>query len=524
MKKILTLFIVLLLSSFSHGATKSTMLSFNEIIKLNKKTRHQYLKVVAKQLVRIDTEKEMKTSWLEVLGLYTTAHAEAYRCIGGGVPIPDTASRCGAREYAGFSCPSGYEICNPFIFGVKSETEPVCFRNATTEKCYKETSPGVTTFTDPVFNKDGAREAYENFKKQVDDICDNGASIAESSRERRKACQKIRRQTEINKQRDLNGFVDNRSSEVADDWLRRSQDHAFARAASEGPLSFGPEYDSELGGGRDIMTYTGNPADYPLGGDTGDIPGDYFQGGDPEAKGVFGELHAKFKNNPKLRRSQKALQMALAFYARNRNAIPSSCGGDLGANNRRGAVAPVNKIDNQRYIMVVDYTIPLPQDRMFVLDTQTGSVRSSPAAHGYGSNRPISKCPRSMRVNCGSRGTKCRIPVNMGNTDGSGKTSRGFYVTDSGYRSGQSTFRGGSPASRGNNALQLRGLQSGVNSNALSRDVVFHRASYYQNTCSSSAGCPAINPALFEDIKGELGRSMMYIHTIDDEGKEEPEC
>lgn len=282
-------------------------------------------------------------------------------------------------------------------------------------------------------------------------------------------------------------------------------------------LSYG-----EIGEGADYID-SRDPSLYPTGTSVG-VDTDYFRGGDPSSLQVYNTLYNRFSSHPALANSERAMSLAFAFYARNLRQIPRSCGGDLEENNRRGVVAPINGIENQRYIMIVDYTIPHPQDRFFILDVHTGNVRSSPAAHGYGSNSPISACPQDMRINCGSRGIRCRVPVSMSNDNGSGQTSRGFYLTDEGYTSGQSTFNGGSPPPNGYNALQLRGLQGQVNSNALERDVVFHRANYHENLCSNSAGCPAIDPALFEDIKNDLGRALMYIHTVDDQDRTQPEC
>lgn len=237
----------------------------------------------------------------------------------------------------------------------------------------------------------------------------------------------------------------------------------------------------------------------------------------------FLSLYDKFKSNPKLAESQTALQRVLAFYAKNKNGIPRSCGGDLEAavSPRGEELAPIQGIDNQDYVLLVDYTKPHVSDRFFVLDMKTGEVESCPAAHGYGSDNP---CPSGERMNCGARGTKCEVPASTGNNSGSGMTSRGFYLTDSGYRSGQATFNGGTPSASGVNALNLRGLLGNVNDNALARSVVFHRASYASNACSRSAGCPAICPELFEEYKDKVKRSLMYVHTPEDEEKDQPDC
>ncbi len=240
------------------------------------------------------------------------------------------------------------------------------------------------------------------------------------------------------------------------------------------------------------------------------------------AREEFVQLYNKFKDNEELKGSEVALQRVLAFYAKNKDGIPRSCGGDLDATSspRGEKLDAVNKIDNQDFILLVDYTKPHVADRFFILDMKSGKVESCPVAHGYGSN---SNCPPEHQVRCNGK-IKCKITSEVNNRSGGGATSRGFYLTDEGYRSSQNTFNSGSPRSSGHNALNLRGLLGGVNDKALDRSVVFHRASYAENMCSSSAGCPAICPQLFEDYKDKVKRSLMYVHTPEDEEKPQPDC
>ena len=223
----------------------------------------------------------------------------------------------------------------------------------------------------------------------------------------------------------------------------------------------------------------------------------------------FTSLYKKFKNHPELRRSQTALKRALAFYVKHKNGV-IKCHSRLSAKTLR----------NRSHILITDYTIPHPENRFFILYLKSGQVSSSPAAHGYGSNR---NCPGKHQVQCGSRVMKCKIPVRISNKPRTGATSKGFFITDEPYRSSQATFRRGSPRSSGNNAIRLDGLQYGVNHNARRRAVVFHRADYYKNICSSSAGCPAIKPSVFEKYKTNVdGGALLYIHTIEDKNNNKP--
>lgn len=202
---------------------KNITLSFNEVIKLPQKARHSYLKVLAKNLVSLEKTTTKKSSHskysnlLKFFSLIEVAHAEdGLRCIGGGVPVVGAAgSNCGANSYAGYTCPAGQEICNPFVFGIKESGEPVCFNNATTAKCYKEAIPGTNTTTEPVYNQENAREEYEKFKTAMEGICAGEISIHESSTLVQSACTKVARQTEINRTRNLKGFEESDNAVIS---------------------------------------------------------------------------------------------------------------------------------------------------------------------------------------------------------------------------------------------------------------------------------------------------------------------
>jgi hypothetical protein len=237
----------------------------------------------------------------------------------------------------------------------------------------------------------------------------------------------------------------------------------------------------------------------------------------------FFDLAHKFTGNPELKGSQQAVQRALAFYVKNKTGIPKECGGEMSG----------KPIANDEWVAVVDYTKPMDEKRMFFLNIKTGEVIATAAAHGYGSNK---NCPEDETFRCKKKKTwvtKCKIPATVGNGEGnkSGLTSRGFYLTDGGYASGQDTFQAGSPAYQVGdmNALYLRGLIDDVNDHAYGRNVVFHRGSYvhddYVNECSNSAGCPSTSPDVFEKMKDKLKNgALFYLHTLEDEKKDRPDC
>lgn len=239
-----------------------------------------------------------------------------------------------------------------------------------------------------------------------------------------------------------------------------------------------------------------------------------------EAHEEFSHLFRKFSQNPKLSDSLKAVERGLAFFVKNKKRIPDKCGGKLAG----------EPISNEDWMVVTDYTKPHDQHRMFFLNLETGEVISAPAAHGYGSNR---NCPEEHKFKCKRKGRwveKCKIPAAIGDTHDSGRNSRGFYLSDNGYVSGQPTFREGIPQYKNGeiNAIYLQGLLD-ANKNSFDRRTVFHRASYVQedevNLCSNSAGCPSTTPEVFEKMKEILLKgTLFYSHTIEDEEMEMPDC
>jgi len=254
------------------------------------------------------------------------------------------------------------------------------------------------------------------------------------------------------------------------------------------------------------------------------VPSSYFK----DSKGLVSadlfkehqDLIRKFASNPKLAKSQKALELGLAFFVKNKDGIPKECGG----------AKPGEKITNREWMVITDYTKPLDEHRQFYLNLVTGEVKSAAAAHGYGSNK---NCPEEHLFKCKRKGKiveKCKIPAKIGDVPESGQSSSGYYLSDKGYASGQGTFRNGTPKYKNGeiNAINLEGVLS-ENKNASYRKIVFHRASYVQegtvNECSSSAGCPSTNPKIFEEMKDKLMKgALFYSHTIKEDKEKEPKC
>ncbi len=146
-------------------------------------------------------------------------------------------------------------------------------------------------------------------------------------------------------------------------------------------------------------------------------------------------------------------------------------------------------IRNKRYLTIIDYTKPSNVKRMYLIDMRTGKVEKFLVSHGRNSGwayaTAFSNRPRSF------------------------KSCRGFFVTGQKY-SGKHGI-----------ALQLYGLDKGVNDNASRRGIVMHGARYVSSRSvmltggrlGRSLGCPAIPAEVAESVINRIkGGSLVYIH------------
>ncbi len=141
--------------------------------------------------------------------------------------------------------------------------------------------------------------------------------------------------------------------------------------------------------------------------------------------------------------NQTVLQNALLFYDANKSSFT-----------------------NQSYITVVDFTLRSDTQRFFIVNMSSGAVWGLPVAHGMGSD---------PGVNDG-------YAKYFSNTPGSNMSSLGAYRTAETY-TGTHGY-----------SLRIDGLQS-TNSNARSRAIVVHVASYVQDARvieGRSNGCFAL--------------------------------
>lgn len=162
-----------------------------------------------------------------------------------------------------------------------------------------------------------------------------------------------------------------------------------------------------------------------------------------------------------------ALQTALEFYKNNQD-----------------------KINNNDFLGVIDFTIKSTQKRFFIINLKTGSVESLLVTHGKKSE------------------TDLGVAGNFSNTEGSEMSSLGFFITDSVPYIGKH-----------GNSLRLDGV-SDSNSNARARNIVLHGADYATEWFATnkgrlglSQGCLAVAPNKIAGVIEKLkGHALLYIH------------
>lgn len=146
-------------------------------------------------------------------------------------------------------------------------------------------------------------------------------------------------------------------------------------------------------------------------------------------------------------------------------------------------------IKNTRYLTIIDYSKPSNVKRMYLIDMKTGRVEKLLVSHGKNSGWAYATA--------------------FSNRSESLKSSRGFFITGRKYSGKHGT------------ALQLYGLEKGVNDNALRRGIVMHGADYVSarsvkmngGRLGRSLGCPAIPIQVAESVINRIkGGSLVYIH------------
>jgi hypothetical protein len=147
------------------------------------------------------------------------------------------------------------------------------------------------------------------------------------------------------------------------------------------------------------------------------------------------------------------------------------------------------KINNRRYVTVIDYTKPSYARRMSIIDMQTHRIERHLVAHGKNSGYSYA--------------------IDFSNRLNSYKSCKGVFVTGNTYL-----------GSHGK-TLPLLGLERGVNDNALERGIVIHGADYVSTRSvvlnggflGRSWGCPAVPLKEVDQIVEKIRNgSLLYIH------------
>ena len=152
---------------------------------------------------------------------------------------------------------------------------------------------------------------------------------------------------------------------------------------------------------------------------------------------------------------------------------------------------------NDSLLVMVDYTKPSTQERLFIVDLKEKRLLvSSLVTHG--------------------KGTGELYATNFSNKNNSYSSSSGFYLTGNIYKGKNGT------------SLQLHGLEKGKNDNAIKRTIVMHAAEYANKKFAEkygrlgrSKGCLALPTELNIKIINLIsGGVVLYVHTNLDENKE----
>ncbi len=157
-----------------------------------------------------------------------------------------------------------------------------------------------------------------------------------------------------------------------------------------------------------------------------------------------------------------------------------------------GTLLEEGRLDNPRYLTVVDFSRPSTDKRLWVLDLEQHRVAFHTwVAHGVASGE--------------------RYAERFSDTPKSHQSSLGFYLAAEPYD--------------GKHGLSLRldGLEPGFNGNARDRDIVLHGADYAtpgflarNGRLGRSQGCPSVPPALSGPIIDAIqGNSCLFVFAPD---------
>ncbi|NQZ00495.1 MAG: SGNH/GDSL hydrolase family protein [Bdellovibrionales bacterium] len=195
------------------------LLSLEELESLSIYERDQYLRKVVATVAKMDKQVAQNLpGWLSPVqvaeGLFSFAFPAAVaelrlqaiiECVGGMNVVVSSPGRASTRQCpapssaAGYSCPAGQEICNPWHYGVyKSNGQPVCMQNATNTACAAEAVPGENTSTRMVYDyelRGITGEQLERIRAEwranswyLQYICEGKVKVKESQQSNEQTC------------------------------------------------------------------------------------------------------------------------------------------------------------------------------------------------------------------------------------------------------------------------------------------------------------------------------------------------
>ncbi len=144
---------------------------------------------------------------------------------------------------------------------------------------------------------------------------------------------------------------------------------------------------------------------------------------------------------------------------------------------------PEITIDSKRVFALIDYVAPSDEQRMFLVDRQTGEISKMAVAHGrYMAgmfNTKLSENKNSIR-----------LARYFSNEINSNAPSSGFFVAGIDYEG------------KFGRSLVLHGLEEGINDNACERAVVIHKHAMVSTSGANilSSGCPMINKSYLNHV------------------------
>jgi len=136
-----------------------------------------------------------------------------------------------------------------------------------------------------------------------------------------------------------------------------------------------------------------------------------------------------------------------------------------------------NQIKNDHILSIADYSQPSFKKRFYVIDLKEKKLLyNTYVAHGRNSGEVYA--------------------TTFSNQEGSLKSSLGFYITGNTLNTAHTGY-----------SLLLKGVERGINDNALKRSIIMHGAEYVTENfirkwgrTGRSFGCPALPPDLYKPV------------------------